>query len=103
MVYKTKFERIFEVSDPDIVIKNLRKYLGKKIDLHMSNKPTKKYMIQRPDGEWVHFGQMGYEDFTHHKNDIRRINYLRRATHIKGDWKQDKYSPNNLSIWGLWQ
>jgi len=45
---------------------------------------------------------MGYEDFTKHKNLKRRQNYLTRSTNIKGDWKKNKYSPNNLSIHILW-
>ena len=48
------------------------------------------------------FEQWGYEDYTKHKDDDRRQRYLARATKIKGDWKEDKYSPNNLSIHILW-
>ncbi len=33
-----------------------------------------------------------------HKDDSRRRRYLQRATKIKGNWKDNKYSPNNLSI-----
>ena len=45
---------------------------------------------------------MGYEDFTKHKNEERRQDYLSRATKIKGNWKNNKYSPNNLAINILW-
>jgi hypothetical protein len=45
---------------------------------------------------------MGYEDYTKHKDPVRRQAYLKRATKIKGDWKDNKYSPNNLSINILW-
>ncbi len=35
--------------------------------------------------------------------DLKRLNiYLSRATKIKGNWKKDKYSPNNLAINLLW-
>jgi hypothetical protein len=98
----TKYEELLKYSNPDEVIRKLHKYLGKDIQLHMSNKPTKKYMIQSPTGKYIHFGQMGYEDYTKHQNDIRRINYLNRATNIKGKWRDDPYSPNNLSINLLW-
>jgi hypothetical protein len=50
----------------------------------------------------VHFGQMGYEDFTKHKNKTRRKNYLTRSRNIKGDWKKNRYSANNLAIHLLW-
>jgi hypothetical protein len=45
---------------------------------------------------------MGYEDFTKHKDDKRRENYLKRTTNIPGNWKDNKYSPNNLSRNILW-
>ena len=52
--------------------------------------------------KWIYFGQMGYEDFTKHKDDKRRENYLKRTTNIPGNWKDNKYSPNNLSRNILW-
>jgi len=60
-------------------------------------------MVNKPNGGVVHFGQMGYEDFTKHKDPARRDNYLKRTANIKGDWRSDKFSPNNLSrniLWG---
>lgn len=68
----------------------------------MSTRKDKKYMIQDPNNKWVHFGQMGYEDYTKHRDDNRRMNYLNRASKIKGRWKTNKYSPNNLAIHLLW-
>ena len=63
-----------------------------------SDKAAKKYMILNPDTrKWVYFGQMGYENFTKHGNQIRRDKYLRRTENMRGNWKENKYSPNNLS------
>ena len=45
---------------------------------------------------------MGFQDFTRHKEPQRRKNYLKRSKKIRGDWKRNKYSPNNLSIHVLW-
>ena len=50
----------------------------------------------------VHFGDLRYEDYTKHHDEERLKNYLSRATKIKGNWKRDKYSPNNLAIYLLW-
>ena len=72
------------------------------VDLYFSTRKNKKYMVLAPTGKWVHFGQLGYEDFTKHHDLGRRDAYLRRATKIKGDWKRDKFSPNNLAIHILW-
>jgi hypothetical protein len=82
-------------------------YPHKKID--WSDKPNKKLMIETPDGRKVYFGVVGYGDFLQYKlmgnsalADQKRRNYLARATKIKGDWRSDKYSPNNLAINVLW-
>ena len=78
-------------------------YLGEDAVLFSSPKKDKKYRIYNPKKEkWIDFGQMGYEDFTKHQDEDRRQRYLNRATNIKGNWREDKYSPNNLSIHILW-
>jgi hypothetical protein len=64
---------------------------------------NKKFMIMNDDKKWIHFGQLGYEDFTKHLDEQRRELYLKRATKIKkGQWKTNIYSPNMLSIVLLW-
>jgi hypothetical protein len=45
---------------------------------------------------------MFYEDFTKHKDEKRRENYLKRTANIRGKWKDDPYSKNNLSRCLLW-
>ena len=60
----------------------------------MPNKPEKKYMIQDDNGKWIYFGQMGYADYTKHKDLNRRYNYLTRTANMRGNWKEDKYSAN---------
>ena len=89
-------------SNPAEVYRQASKYLGKTAKISLSTKKEKKYMVVTPDGKIVHFGQMGYEDYTKHKNKTRRKNYLKRSRGIKGNWKKNKYSPNNLSIHLLW-
>jgi hypothetical protein len=89
-------------SNPTKVYKNASKYLGKKAKIKLSTKKNKKYMVIKPNGNVVHFGEMGYEDYTKHNNKTRRKNYLSRSSKIKGDWKKDKYSPNNLARNLLW-
>jgi hypothetical protein len=103
-VSKEKKERLEKYSDPTQVFKKAREYLGKDVDIQISGRKDKKYMVKTPEGKWVHFGgfKPPMEDFTKHKDNKRRENYLNRATKIKGDWKKNKYSPNNLSIHILW-
>lgn len=89
-------------SDPSEAQRKAKKYLGKNAQLFLSSRKNKKYMVITPDDKLVHFGAIGYEDFTKHKDKERRDAYLRRATKIKGNWKNNKYSPNNLAINILW-
>jgi len=93
---------IWNWSNPNQVRKMADKYLGKDAPVYLSNKPKKKYMVQDPNGKWIHFGQLDYEDFTHHKNLVRRKNYLKRTANMRGKWKDNKYSANNLSREILW-
>jgi hypothetical protein len=91
-------------SNPNEVLQNARVYLGKTVDIKFSTRNDKKYMVKNPyDGKWIHFGQMGYEDYTKHRDIKRRERYLSRAKKIKGNWRNDPYSPNNLSINILWK
>jgi hypothetical protein len=98
-----KSVEILEYSNPTIVFKKARKYLGKDVKIELSKNKNKKYMIFNPNTEkWINFGQMGYEDFTKHKDPVRRHNYLTRTANMKGNWKDNPYSPNNLSRNILW-
>lgn len=86
-----------------IVKQNAINYLGKDVDIQRSTRQSKKYMVLNPETKkYIHFGDRNYQDFTEHRDKQRQKNYLARATNIKGDWKSNKYSPNNLSINILW-
>ena len=81
-----------------------RKFLGKNAKLFLSTRKNKKFMVIDPEtGHKIHFGQMGYEDFTKHNDPKRRENYMRRTANIRGQWRNDKYSPNMLSRCILWR
>jgi hypothetical protein len=96
-------DEVYKFSNPKKVQELANKYLGKDGTIYRSINKAKKYMVYNPNTKkWVHFGQMGYEDFTKHKDPKRQKNYLTRTANIKGDWKDDKYSPNNLSRNLLW-
>lgn len=102
--YSTWENQINEVSNIKKVIYNTKKYLGSNTKLYPSERQFKKYKIFNPDtNKFVHFGDIRYKDFTKHQDKTRQNNYLKRATNIKGDWKNNKYSPNSLSINILWK
>ena len=94
---------IKQYSNPKVVFRNAKKYLGKDVNIQLSNKPAKKYMILNPNtNKWVYFGQIGFEDYTKHKDEKRRENYLKRTANIRGNWKDNPYSSNMLSRKILW-
>ena len=85
------------------VLKNAKSYLGNDVIILPSTRKNKKFLIMNPENKYVHFGDKRYEDFTQHKNKDRQQNYLKRSSNIKGNWKNNKYSPNNLSMNILWK
>ena len=95
-------EEIYNVSNPEIVLRQLKKYYGNHVDLYLSTSKHKKYMVFNEEGKKVHFGSILYQDYTKHKDKKRRLNYLKRASNIKGNWRQNPFSPNMLSIILLW-
>ena len=59
-------------------------------------------MIEINNGKFRHFGDIRYSDFTKHKNEVRRLSYHKRMSNIKGNWRDDEFSPNLLSLRLLW-
>jgi hypothetical protein len=96
---ETRYKKIlYKYSSPTQAQKMATKYLGKTAKLYPANNPVKKYRICDPvSKKWVNFGQLGYEDYTRHKDKTRRHNYLTRSAGMSGNWKSNKYSANNLS------
>lgn len=97
-----KRKELSQYSDLEQVQKNANNYFGYDKPIYVSTKKNKKFMIQKNDGKWVHFGAFKMEDYTKHKDEDRRKRYLARALNIKGKWRDDKYSANNLAIHLLW-
>jgi hypothetical protein len=99
-----------DYSDFEAVLSKAKQFYGENVILKKSTRKTKKYMIFDPyKNTFIHFGQMGYKDFTKYVQiyDIKRANehrirYLKRALSIKGKWINNPYSPNFLSILLLW-
>ena len=96
-----KTDELYKYSNPKKVQQNIKSHYGNLI-VYKSNNPKKKYMVQDDKGKWVHFGAMGMEDFTKHLDPVRQTSYLKRATNIKGKWRENILSPNCLAILGLW-
>jgi len=92
-------EKICEVSNPDVVLKQLKKYYGDEVDLYLSTSKNKKYMVFNEQGKKIHFGSMIYQDYTKHKDKKRRDSFRNRNRR----WKDaDIFSPAYLSYYLLW-
>jgi hypothetical protein len=77
--------------------------------LFLSSDTTHKLEYHLPN-KIVRFGRVGYADFIIYSflqkqefADKKRSAYLSRASKIKGDWKNDPYSPNWLAMRILWK
>lgn len=102
-----KLSELIKISNPDEVKRRFEKYRGTaKATIEPSPRPDKKYMIRVAAvggvrGRVVHIGST-LADFTKHANEAKRQSYLARSAGIKGDWRDDKWSPNNLSRALMW-
>ena len=99
-----------DVSNPEMVYKRAKKLYGDNIIIKESTRKDKKYMLlDNNTGKYVHFGSINHLDYTKYLGlyglDVannHKERYLKRALNIKGNWKLNRYSPNNLSIHLLW-
>ena len=89
---------INKYSNPSIVMKKAKELHLNPIQL--SSRKDKKYMVLNPKtNKMVHFGQMGYEDYTKHQDENRR-QLFRKRNH---KWTTaERYSPAWLSYNLLW-
>ena len=91
-----KLEELYQYSNPEEVERRaMELHLN---PIHPSSRKDKKYMVF--DGHrMIHFGQMGYEDYTKHHDEKRRMNFRKRNHR----WSNTSiYSPSWLSYYLLW-
>jgi hypothetical protein len=89
-----------DYSNPSAVYRLARTIYGDDVELKPSSRTDKKYMILNPNTDkWIHFGQMGYQDYTKHRSEFRRRNF---RTRNKRWASQDKYTPGYMSYHLLW-
>ena len=91
---------IEEYSNPKIVFERAKKLFGDDVQIKLSTRKDKKYMLLNPyNNKWIHFGFYGMEDFTKHRNLLRREKF---RTRNKKWATQDEYTPGFLSYYLLW-
>jgi hypothetical protein len=89
------------------IIRKVGKIYGYK-DIQLSTNPKYKLMIVN-NNKLIHFGSRKNSDFILYmlngekdKAMKMRNSYLKRTSKIKGDWKENDYSKNNLSRRIIW-
>lgn len=102
-----KLSDLVKISDPAEVKRRFEKYRGTaKAEISVSPRVDKKYMVRVAAaggvrGRIVHIGST-MADFTKHADEAKRKSYLARSAGIKGEWRDDKWSANNLSRALMW-
>lgn len=69
------------------------------ISIEPSDRKNKKYKATFSDGKVTHFGDSNYEDYTQHKDNVRKLRYIQRHQKDKLD---DPTSAGALSMFLLW-
>jgi hypothetical protein len=94
-----KLTEILKVSNPKIVQNLAHIYLGKNVNVLLSTRKDKKYMVENPEGKIIHFGAIEYEDYTKHHDEKRKLLFQQRNK----NWKYaKKWTPAYLSYYLLW-
>jgi len=92
---------IYNYSNPVEVLQKANDIFGEDIELRISTRKNKKYMIRGnfTNNKFIHFGQFGMEDLTKHKNERRLMKFRNRNWR----WKfQEPYTAGYLSYYLLW-
>ena len=66
---------------------------------YKSDKPDKKFYIITSTGKKVYFGSAGMSDYTIHKNDERKLRYIKRHS-ANENW--GKSGINTAGFWSRW-
>ncbi len=102
-----KLNDLVKISDPAEVKRRFEKYRGTvKATIEPSPRADKKYLVRVAGaggvrGRATHIGST-LADFTKHGDEAKRKSYLARSAGIRGDWRDDKWSANNLARELLW-
>lgn len=63
---------------------------------YICNDGKHKYYIYTLDGKIIKFGDINYDDYTTHKNDKRKLNYIKRHE------KNEKWDISGIDTPGFW-
>lgn len=101
---------INSVSNPEVVFRKIKRYAKLKnlklISYGISQNKDKKYFVEisyRDKHKKIHFGNINYEDYTKHKNKLRRQSYQARASKITDKYGNYSYkNPFQANFWAYY-
>jgi hypothetical protein len=75
-----KYNMLLTKSNPERVYQKFVEFgLDRFSTIEISPNKNKKYVVQlKSNGKKIHFGDIRYQDFTFHQDEIRRDNFMRR-------------------------
>jgi len=104
--------------DIDKYLRDVRKQAKKEgynpKNIHLSDDNKHKIMIYDDNGKISRFGRVNYNDYLIYKHlekkklvpigyaDMKRNVFQKSHSKIKGNWKSNPFSPNNLALRILW-
>lgn len=118
MTTETKLEK--QLKELEIDPKKYLSEINRKAKLYGVSAPrfsldkTHKLEVIDPTGKTVRFGRVGYGDFLIYSfleksghipsgySQMKRDVFQKSHSAIKGKWRSNKYSPNNLALHLLW-
>jgi hypothetical protein len=72
------------------------------VGIFPSNRKNKKWTARFGSHPPIHFGAAGYEDYTIHKDETKKKNWIARHSKLKG-WDLDNpFSASSLAYYILW-
>ena len=74
-------------------VQNIAKKLGVKEEIKLSSNKQKKFMLITSQGQKIHFGQRGYQDYLDHKDETRRTRFHQRFR------SNVNYNKPNTAMW----
>lgn len=98
MLMENKYKEILKFSNPEEVYRKAKIIFGNSVIVGLSTRKKKKYMLSY-GGRVYHFGEMGYEDYTFHQDEMRREKFRNRNARFI---KSGTLTPGVLAYYLLW-
>lgn len=98
--FSEKLKQVEKVSNVYEVVKKARQLYGNDVKIGLSSRKNNKFMIFNPiSNQFIHFGNLNYEDYTKHQDEDRRKRFQIRNHNFAS---APKYSARYMAYYILW-